>query len=71
MACFPSLHGVAADTTGGDVDFGSNVSPLNMTRGREVMSNTTHVGLCAQAQQQAPFDFFSGVCFLSFIVLSN
>ncbi|KAH1264527.1 hypothetical protein GmHk_01G000433 [Glycine max] len=24
------------------------------------MSNTTHVGLCAEAQQQAPFDFFSG-----------
>ncbi|KAG5059406.1 hypothetical protein JHK87_000435 [Glycine soja] len=32
-----------------------------MTRGREVMSNTTHVGLCAEAQQQAPFDFFSAI----------
>ena len=70
MASFPSLHGVAAGA-GGVVEFGSNVSPLNMTRGREAVSNTTHVGLCAQAQQQAPFDFFSGVCFLSFIVLSN
>ncbi|KHN01245.1 Transcription factor MYB44 [Glycine soja] len=59
MASFPPFHGVAA-CNGVVVEFGSNGSPQNMTSGREAMPNTTHVGLSAQAQQQAPFDFFSG-----------
>ncbi|TKY69665.1 Transcription factor MYB44 [Spatholobus suberectus] len=53
MPSFPSFHGVAA----GVVEFGLNGSPQNMNGGREAMSNTPHVGLCAQ---QAPFAFFSG-----------
>ncbi|RDX77609.1 Transcription factor MYB105, partial [Mucuna pruriens] len=56
MAAFPSFHGGAG---AGVVEFGLNGSPQNMAGGREAMSNTPHVGLCAQAQQ-APFDFFSG-----------
>jgi len=64
---FPSFHGVGA---GEVVEFGLKGSLQNMTGGRETMSNTPQVGLCAQAQL-TPFDFFSGESFLSFIVPSN
>ncbi|XP_027362789.1 transcription factor MYB108-like [Abrus precatorius] len=54
MTSFPSFHGIAA---GGGVEFGLNGSSPHTSGRREAMSNTPHVGLCAQP---TPFDFFSG-----------
>ena len=65
---FPSFHGVGG--SGEVVDFGLNASPQNITGARETMSNTLQVGFCAQPPQ-APFDFFSGESFLSFVIPSN
>ncbi|GAU37663.1 hypothetical protein TSUD_220880 [Trifolium subterraneum] len=58
MSIFPYATSFQHGVHGGGVDYGLNVLP-HMSGEREAIQGPLHVGLYAQ---QAPFDFFSGLC---------